>query len=78
VVDAIAGRGVGVDVSTKFGAVLADVGVGAEQEVDKRISNAQNTRCRGVVYRLMNYIVSENIFINTNDKSIGFCTIKSQ
>ena len=53
-----------MDVSVEGGAMLAEVGVGAEQEADKRIIAAQNERCRKVIYRFTNHIVSENLLIN--------------
>jgi hypothetical protein len=46
--------------------MLADAGVGAEQEADKRISNAKNIRCGCSGYRFTIYIVSENILINSS------------
>ena len=44
--------------------MLADAGVGTEQEADKRISDRQNGRCRRVIYRLTNHIVSENLLMS--------------
>ncbi|MFZ1043581.1 MAG: hypothetical protein WCA79_03550 [Anaerolineales bacterium] len=52
-----------MDVTVEIGAMLADAGVGAEQEADKRISAAQNERFRRVICRFTNYIVSENLLI---------------
>lgn len=67
----IASAGVSVNVSVEDAAMGADVdaamwldvGVGAEQEADKRISTTQNERCKKVIVRLTNHIVSENLSI---------------
>ena len=44
--------------------MLADAGVGVEQEADKRIIATQDERFRKVIYRFTNHIVSENLLIN--------------
>ena len=53
-----------MEASVEGEAMLADAGVGAEQEADKRIIAAQNKRFRRVMYRFTNHIVSENLLIN--------------
>jgi len=40
-----------------------DAGVGAEQEADKKIINANNRKRKEFAHRRMNHIVSENILI---------------
>ena len=63
-VEVVGDIGGGVDASVKVGAMSADTGVGTEQEADKRISDMQNERCKKVINRLTNHIVSENLLIN--------------
>ena len=60
----VVGAGVSVKVSVEGAAMLADTGVGAEQDADRKISAAQNERVRRVIYRFTNHIVSENLLIN--------------